>query len=52
MIRVADGTQIWVEDMLVPQARAAGLESELANRLFVRLGTYDSFLSMRQLRCF
>ena len=45
MIRVADGTQIWVEDMLVPQARAAGLESELAHRLFVRLGIYDSFQS-------
>lgn len=48
MIRVADGTQIWVEDMLVSQARAAGLESELANRLFFRLSTYDSFLSRRQ----
>jgi DNA-binding winged helix-turn-helix (wHTH) protein/tetratricopeptide (TPR) repeat protein len=47
MIRVTDGTQIWVEDMLVSQARAAGLESELANRLFVRLSTYDSFLSSR-----
>ena len=47
MIRVADGTQIWVEDLLVPQARVAGLESELANRLFFRLGTYDSFLSRR-----
>ena len=45
MIRVADGTQIWVEDLLVPQARAAGLESELAHRLFVRLGIYDSFQS-------
>jgi DNA-binding winged helix-turn-helix (wHTH) protein len=44
MIRVSDGTQIWVEDMLVPQTRTAGLETELANRLFVRLGTYDSFL--------
>ncbi len=43
MIRVADGTQIWVEDMLVPQARAAGLELELAHRLVVRLGTYDQF---------
>jgi DNA-binding winged helix-turn-helix (wHTH) protein len=41
MIRVADGTQIWVEDMLVSQARATGLESELANRLFVRLSTHD-----------
>ncbi|MGA9586729.1 MAG: winged helix-turn-helix domain-containing protein [Terracidiphilus sp.] len=47
MIRVNDGTQIWVEDMLVSQARVAGLESELANRLFVRLSTYDSFLSSR-----
>src|ERR1700739_151648 len=47
MIRVSAGTQIWVEDMLVSQARAAGLESELANRLFVRLSTYDSFLSRR-----
>ena len=47
MIRVIDGTQIWVEDMLVSQARVAGLESELANRLFVRLSTYDSFLSSR-----
>ena len=45
MIRVADGTQIWVEDLLVPQARIAGIEAELANRLFFRLGTYDSFLS-------
>lgn len=47
MIRVADGTQIWVEDMLVSQARIAGLESELANRLFVRLSTFDSFHSRR-----
>jgi len=41
MIRVSDGTQIWVEDMLVPQARSAELESELANRLFIRLSTAD-----------
>lgn len=47
MIRVADGTQIWVEDMLVSEARAAGLESELANRLFVRLSTHDWNLSHR-----
>jgi len=47
MIRVADGTQIWVEDMLVSQTREARLESELANRLFFRLSTYDSFLSRR-----
>jgi DNA-binding winged helix-turn-helix (wHTH) protein/Tfp pilus assembly protein PilF len=48
MIRVADGTQIWVEDMLVPQARVAGLELELAHRLFVRLGSYDPFQSRPQ----
>src|ERR1700739_1518598 len=47
MIRVSDGTQIWVEDMLVSRTRAEGLESELANRLFFRLSTYDSFLSRR-----
>jgi DNA-binding winged helix-turn-helix (wHTH) protein/tetratricopeptide (TPR) repeat protein len=41
MIRVSDGTQIWVEDMLVPQARSADLESELANRLFIRLSSAD-----------
>lgn len=45
MIRVADGTQIWVEDMLVPQSRAAGLELELAHRLFVRLSTADWLFS-------
>jgi Tfp pilus assembly protein PilF len=48
MIRVNDGTQIWVEDMLVPQARAEGLESELAHRLFFRLGNYDPFHSKPQ----
>lgn len=47
MIRVADGTQIWVEDMLVSQDRAAGIESELANRLFVRLSTHDWNMSAR-----
>ena len=47
MIRVADGTQIWVEDMLVSQARAGSLELELANRLFVRLSTHDWFLPQR-----
>ncbi|WP_162601648.1 winged helix-turn-helix domain-containing protein [Occallatibacter savannae] len=41
MIRVSDCTQIWVEDMLVPQARSADLESELANRLFIRLSATD-----------
>lgn len=47
MIEVSDGTQLWVEDMLVPQSRIAGLELELAHRLYVRLSTYDSFLSRR-----
>lgn len=41
MIRVSDGTQIWVEDMLVPQARSVDLETELANRLFIRLSSAD-----------
>jgi len=39
MIRVEDGAQIWVEDILVPRARVAGLESELVRRLIFRLGT-------------
>ncbi len=38
MIRVADGTQIWVEDLLAPKDRAAGIESELVERLVFRLG--------------
>jgi DNA-binding winged helix-turn-helix (wHTH) protein/tetratricopeptide (TPR) repeat protein len=38
MIRVEDGTQIWVEDILVDQNRIAGLESELVQRLAWRLG--------------
>jgi DNA-binding winged helix-turn-helix (wHTH) protein len=37
MIRVEDGAQIWVEDLIVPQSRVAGLESELGNRLAFRL---------------
>ena len=47
MIRVADGTQIWVEDMLVPQTRSADLESELANRLVVRLSSAE-WMSSRE----
>jgi len=47
MIGVSEGTQLWVEDMLVPQSRIAGLELELAHRLYVRLSTYDTFLSRR-----
>jgi TolB-like protein/tetratricopeptide (TPR) repeat protein len=38
MIRIEDGTQIWVEDMLVDQNQIAGLESELVRRLAWRLG--------------
>ena len=45
MIRVADGTQIWVEDLLVPQSRVAGLESELAQRLLARLNNGSLSLS-------
>jgi len=37
MIRVSDGTQMWVEDLLVPQSRITGMESELSQRLMVRL---------------
>ena len=39
MIRVADETQIWVEDLLVEPSRTAGLELELANSLAFRLNT-------------
>ena len=38
MIRVEDGTQIWVEDMLAPQNRTGVLEQELMRRLAYRLG--------------
>ncbi|MGB8260700.1 MAG: winged helix-turn-helix domain-containing protein [Terracidiphilus sp.] len=38
MIRVEDGAQIWVEDLIVPQTRAAGLETELVERLLSRFG--------------
>jgi DNA-binding winged helix-turn-helix (wHTH) protein/tetratricopeptide (TPR) repeat protein len=37
MVRVEDGAQIWVEDLIVPQSRIAGLESELGDRLAFRL---------------
>jgi TolB-like protein/tetratricopeptide (TPR) repeat protein len=38
MIRVEDGTQIWVEDLLAPQSRTGVLEQELMKRLAYRLG--------------
>lgn len=37
MIRVEDGTQIWVEDLLVERSLPAGLESALVDRLVFRL---------------
>lgn len=40
MIRVADGIQIWVEDLLVDRDRLAGLELNLAARLEFRLQTW------------
>jgi DNA-binding winged helix-turn-helix (wHTH) protein/tetratricopeptide (TPR) repeat protein len=39
MIRISDGIQIWVEDVLVPHSRIAGLESELIERLYFRLNS-------------
>ena len=38
MVNVRDGTQVWVEDMLVTRDRVANLESELVERLSFRLG--------------
>ncbi|HKF50590.1 MAG TPA: winged helix-turn-helix domain-containing protein [Terracidiphilus sp.] len=38
MVRMSDGTQIWVEDMLVPRDRVALLHSELAERIAWRVG--------------
>lgn len=38
MIRVEDAAQVWVEDVLVARDRTAGLETELASRLGLRLG--------------
>ena len=37
MIRVEDGTQIWVEDLLTPQSRTGVLQQELMRRLAYRL---------------
>ena len=38
MIVVKDGTQVWVEDMLVSNTRIIDLQSELVQRLAFRLG--------------
>lgn len=37
-VRVADAAQLWVEDLIVPQARVAGPETEIADRILARLG--------------
>jgi DNA-binding winged helix-turn-helix (wHTH) protein len=45
MIRVVDGVQIWVEDLLVERDKIAGLELDLASRLDFRLKSrqFDSW---------
>ncbi|MGA2649811.1 MAG: winged helix-turn-helix domain-containing protein [Terracidiphilus sp.] len=45
MIRIKDGIQIWVEDVLVPHNRIAGLESELIERLYFRLNVENVSIS-------
>jgi DNA-binding winged helix-turn-helix (wHTH) protein/predicted Zn-dependent protease len=42
MIRVADGSQIWVEDVLVRRDLVAGVESELVDLLAFRLAAEDA----------
>jgi hypothetical protein len=37
MIRVADGVQIWVEDLLIARHSIAGIESDLVNRIDFQL---------------
>jgi TolB-like protein len=41
MIRILDGTQIWVEDMLVSQDEITRLNTELVSLLALRLGMKD-----------
>jgi TolB-like protein/tetratricopeptide (TPR) repeat protein len=50
MIRVEDGTQIWVEDLLVKRIKIAGLETELVDRLMFRLnaGAFADLLLSRE----
>jgi DNA-binding winged helix-turn-helix (wHTH) protein/tetratricopeptide (TPR) repeat protein len=38
MIRVEDGTEVWVEDLLVERNRSGALEADLIERLVFRLG--------------
>ncbi len=42
MIRIEDGTQIWVEDVLARRDVVAAVESELVSRLALRLGSKDA----------
>jgi DNA-binding winged helix-turn-helix (wHTH) protein/tetratricopeptide (TPR) repeat protein len=48
IIRVEDGAQIYVEDLLVDRSRVAGLESELVDRLVIRLGNSVPAVRRRQ----
>lgn len=45
MVRVEDGSQIWVEDILAPKERMNGLESEIADCLLYRLGGHGIGIS-------
>ena len=45
MIRIAGGTQLWVEDLLVSKSHVAGMETELAQRLIVHLNSGGLSLS-------
>ncbi len=45
MIRVEDGAQLWVEDLLAARADSADVESELVERLVSRLGNGDICLA-------
>jgi TolB-like protein len=45
MIRVHDGTQVWVEDMLAGREQLRELESELVQRLVYRLEGESSFMA-------
>ena len=42
MIRINDGSQIWVEDVLVRRDLVAGVEAELVDLLAFRLGAEDA----------
>ena len=50
MIRIADGAQVWVEDMLVAHDLVLDLESQLVQRLIFRLGGKYSAPPGAQLR--